>query len=275
MKPYKNQFYTLLRENIGLCVVSCGSEGCEPEHSWGPGQRDFFLMHLVRSGRGVFECGGRTYPVDAGEAFLIFPGQTVSYRADRDDPWEYVWVGFTGADAARLTEGCGFVRDGGPVIRLTDPAAFGAARRVYELRGNTPADELRMTAALQEFFAALSEGHPAPAGVGGDCVTRAVQYIERNYCNDIRIENIASAVGISRSQLFRVFKDRFGMSVCRFLTQYRIGIAASLLRKSGMSIGEIAYSVGFFDQLYFSRVFKREKGVTPSDYIRQNREISL
>ena len=274
MEQYKHQFYTLLRENLGLCVVSCGAEGCPPEHSWGPGQRDFFLLHLVRSGKGSFEQNGIRYPVQAGQAFLIFPGETVSYRADSADPWEYLWVGFTGADAARLAEGCGFVRSAAVIDTEQPDELFARFESIYRQRGNTAADEMCMCAALLQLLAAMNAATPAAQSVKGDCAARAVHYIERNYCNDIRIENVAAAVGISRSQLFRVFKERFGMSVSRFLTRYRIGIAAALLRKGEMSIGETAYSVGFFDQLYFSRVFKKEKGVTPSEYLRKHRDPS-
>lgn len=275
MAQYKNQFYTLLRESLGLCVVSCGAESCAPEHSWGPGQRDFFLLHLVRAGKGVFEQCGRSYEVAAGQSFLIFPGETVSYHADPDQPWEYAWVGFSGADAAALAGRCGFDRLSAVAATPDAETLFGLICRVFEARGHTAADELRMCAELLQVLAALTGSVSAEPAVREDCTTKAVRYIENNFCNDIRIENIAAAVGISRSQLFRVFKQRYGMSLGRFLTRYRVGMAAAMLRRGNVSVGEAAYSAGFFDQLYFSRVFKKEKGITPSEYIRKHRKTMI
>ena len=276
LELYKHQFYTLLRENMGLFVVSCGAEGCGPEHVWGPGQRDFCLLHLVKRGKGFFEQNGITYSVAAGQAFLIFPDETVSYRADREDPWEYAWVGFSGADAARLCESSGFEKKSAVINTNDGDRLFMQLRKVYEARGNTPGAELLMCAELLKVFAFFSdEKLPVASRFREDYATKAIRYIENNFCNDIRVENIAAAVGISRSQLFRVFKQRYEMSLCRFLTKYRVNMAAELLKKEGVSVGEAAYSVGFFDQLYFSRVFKKEKGLTPSQYIQKNRKKSV
>ena len=77
----------------------------------------------------------------------------------------------------------------------------------------------------------------------------------------------AKAVGVSRSHLYRVFMSNVGQSPIDYLTGYRISEACSLLKNTGLSIAEIAVSVGFFDQFYFSRVFKKVKGVPPSKYL--------
>ena len=80
------------------------------------------------------------------------------------------------------------------------------------------------------------------------------------------IDDIAKAVGVSRSHLYRVFMGSVSQSPIDYLTNYRINEACYLLRNSQLSIAEIAVSVGFFDQFYFSRVFKKIKGVPPSKF---------
>lgn len=81
------------------------------------------------------------------------------------------------------------------------------------------------------------------------------------------MDDIAKAVGVSRSHLYRVFMSNVGQSPIDYLTHYRISEACSLLKNSTLSIAEIAVSVGFFDQFYFSRVFKKVKKVPPSKYL--------
>ena len=79
--------------------------------------------------------------------------------------------------------------------------------------------------------------------------------------------DIAKAVGVSRSHLYRVFIAAVGQSPIDYLTAYRVDEACALLKNTNLSIAEIAVSVGFFDQFYFSRVFKKVKGMPPSRYI--------
>ena len=85
--------------------------------------------------------------------------------------------------------------------------------------------------------------------------------------DDISEDDVAKSVGVSRSHLYRVFMLNVGKSPIDYLTEYRVNEACKLLRGGTLSIAEVAASVGFLDQFYFSRVFKRAKGVPPSKYM--------
>ena len=128
-----------------------------------------------------------------------------------------------------------------------------------------------MTGYLYIFMAHLmKEAREAMPNVGSSSsqyVLAAIKYIQFNYSHDISVDDIAKAVGVSRSHLYRVFMSNVGQSPIDYLTSYRISEACSLLKNSSLSIAEIAVSVGFFDQFYFSRVFKKVKGVPPSKYL--------
>ena len=112
-----------------------------------------------------------------------------------------------------------------------------------------------------------SETRPHNASSSNQYVLNAIKYIQFNYSHDISIDDVAKSVGVSRSHLYRVFMLNVGKSPIDYLTSYRISEACSLLKNSSLSIAEIAVSVGFFDQFYFSRVFKKVKGVPPSKYL--------
>jgi AraC-like DNA-binding protein len=103
-------------------------------------------------------------------------------------------------------------------------------------------------------------------------VDNALRYIQYNYASNIGVADIARYVGISRSQLYRAFLQDFGVSPHAYLQTYRINEACSLLRDPAYSVAEVAGSVGFNDPLYFSRVFKSIKDVTPSDYQKKRRK---
>ena len=146
-----------------------------------------------------------------------------------------------------------------------------ALYNIYLSRGPEPQCEALMTGYLYIFMAHLmKEARDAMPNVGSSSsqyVLAAIKYIQFNYSHDISVDDIAKAVGVSRSHLYRVFMSNVGQSPIDYLTHYRISEACSLLKNSTLSIAEIAVSVGFFDQSYFSRVFKKVKKVPPSKYL--------
>ncbi len=266
-QSYK-QNYT---DNVELSIFNCGHEYCRPGHTWGPGVRDHYLIHLVVAGRGSYQVGGSRYALAPGDLFLAKPNQLITYTADTADPWEYYWVGFNGACANRLIQAAPFT-DAEPCHHCTDPQAVRSALyEIYLSRGTEPQDEARMTGYLYLFMALLmkeaQETMPRAGTTGSQYVLAAVKFIQFNYSHNISVDDIAEAVGVSRSHLYRVFIAAMGQSPIDYLTKYRIGEACSLLKNSALSIAEIAASVGFSDQFYFSRVFKRVKGIPPSRYL--------
>lgn len=146
-----------------------------------------------------------------------------------------------------------------------------ALYNIYLSRGTEPQQEALMTGYLYLFMAQLMkearDTMPNPGSSSSQYVLAAIKYIQFNYSHDISVDDIAKAVGVSRSHLYRVFMANVGQSPIDYLTGYRISEACSLLKNAHLSIAEIAVSVGFFDQFYFSRVFKKVKGVPPSKYL--------
>ena len=268
---YKQSFKQNYTNNIELSIFNCGLERCAPGQTWGPGIRDHYLIHLVVSGKGVFEVGGRTYEVVPGDLFFARPSQLIRYTADEVQPWEYSWVGFNGACAHKLAAQLPFT-DAAPVHHTQDLEGMRAAlSSIYSSRGLQPQDEAAMVGYLYLFIDALmretSESRPHSTSSSSQYVLNAIKYIQFNYSHDISIDYVAKSVGVSRSHLYRVFMLNVGKSPIDYLTEYRVNEACKLLRSGTLSIAEVAASVGFLDQFYFSRVFKRAKGVPPSKYM--------
>ncbi|MBQ5754738.1 MAG: AraC family transcriptional regulator [Oscillospiraceae bacterium] len=267
---YKQSFKQSYVDNVELSIYNCGLQRCTPGHAWGPGVRDHYLIHLVVSGQGVYQTEGETYHLHAGDLFLAKPNQLILYTADEADPWEYYWVGFNGACASHLVQQMPFT-PGCPVHHCKDPEAVRTAlHNIFLSRGPQPQNEARMVGYLYLFLGQLiqeqQEAGPRPTNASSQYVINAVKYIQFNYSHDTSIDDIAKAVGVSRSHLYRVFMSTMGQSPIDYLTDYRIREACNLLCSTQLSIAEIAVSVGFFDQFYFSRVFKKAKGVPPSKY---------
>lgn len=101
-----------------------------------------------------------------------------------------------------------------------------------------------------------------------DDIKIALDYINKNYCSKLTLEAIAENVGISTSYLSRVFKAETGQNISNYITKLKMEKAASLIKAANSEtyLKEISYQVGIEDQLYFSRLFKKYFGVSPSEY---------
>lgn len=265
---FRRSFKVPFHNSLGLAVYSCGVQKCGACHSWGPAVRDHYLIHIVVSGHGMFRCGGKEYSLAAEDGFLVVPSQVVFYTADRSDPWEYCWVGFNGTDAKRLMKQTGLL-DREPVFHSAGPGLRNKMMDICNSSGPGPSDETRMEGRLLLFLAALMNrfGRPAASfGNGYEYVQKAIRFIDYNYSGDIDVSRVAASAGISRSHLYRLFMQHISIPPNEYLMRYRINKAASLLETGRLTVGEVAYSTGFSDQLYFSRVFKKYMGVPPSRY---------
>jgi len=97
-------------------------------------------------------------------------------------------------------------------------------------------------------------------------VRKIQRFIKRNYSEKLTLDQIADHVYLSASYLCKIFKDVTSITIIEYLTQIRLKEAKRLLRKTEMSLRDIAQLCGYYDASYFSKVFKRETGVTPGQY---------
>ena len=256
-----------------LYVHDCGREACAPGHRYGPAMRGYYLMHIAASGCGVFDNGLGQHPVSAGQGFMIFPTEITVYTASMETPWDYVWVGFSGEQAGNLVRSAGITPEN-PAFDLGRYAetALSIAYSIYDdlslLQQNASAAMgglLRLMA-----YIAQSRYDAAPrqlSSAGEDIYQRAMWLLNANYQRSgFRIEDAADFVGLSRSQLFRIFKAQCGRSPQSVLGELRLSHAKRLLSGTGLSLTETALSSGFSSAARMGEVFREELGVTPTAY---------
>jgi AraC-like DNA-binding protein len=97
-------------------------------------------------------------------------------------------------------------------------------------------------------------------------VYRIMDYLQKNYNQDIGIQDVADHVGLSYSYVRKIFKEKTGKSIVDFLNDMRINEAKDLLLHNDISIKELAISLGYNSDHTFSRIFKKLEGVTPGEY---------
>lgn len=97
-------------------------------------------------------------------------------------------------------------------------------------------------------------------------IAKTLEYIDENYMHHLTLSSIASHVNLSPSYLCRIFKAEVGTSITNYLNNLRIRQAASMIREKNIPLKEISTLVGIDDQLYFSRLFKKNMGMSPTEY---------
>jgi AraC-like DNA-binding protein len=245
-------------------IHQVGWEACGRGHSFGPAVRDHFLIHCILEGEGTFSVGNKEYRLNRGEGFLIVPGVVTYYRADRNNPWKYCWVGFNGTEAAKICSQCGISLEH-PAFSYADPTRMETCMRELREICDSGSNEFLTLSRLYEFFSMIQR-EAAPAGKRAGIVEPALDYISKNYSYGITVGQIASHLGISRSHLFRVFKGKLGLSVQEYLLSFRLKRAGNLMETTDMTIKEVMYSCGFNDLPNFSRQFRKVYGMPPGAY---------
>lgn len=261
-----NPVYKYIKEDL-----TCIDNGYKPSnmHEWGPGVRNIYVLHYVISGKGYFVTNNTTYSLKAGDSFIIFPNMEVYYYPDSHEPWEYIWVDFKGDEAERLLAMIDFAIQT-PVVRES-PQNLEPLYHIMENSTVSLYERERHKAKLHLLLSYYMEYYPRTNAMKQtDYVSKAKEYIENNYYKiTLRVSDIVNFVKIDRTYLFRLFKEEVGLSILDYLTSYRIGHACDLLKSSELSVKSVAYSVGYQDQMYFSKVFKKVTSYTPSEYKRR------
>ena len=249
------QAFSLEKADVPSLVPKfCGAEKCKRGHAFGPAVRLCYLIHFVESGKGTFAVGGKEYALGPGDAFVISPCVKTYYKADEEDPWSYVWVGFEATGPLPVSTG--------PILHC--PKAAGVFGKIREALGRGEVTPLFLSACLWEFFSLLEQKEPT------DAVTLARDLIDAEYMTDCSISSLAARVGMDRSWLTAKFKERYGTSPGRYRMDLRLSLAASLMAVHGQSVKTAAYSVGYLDLYHFSRVFKEKYGVSPRAWRNKN-----
>lgn len=238
--------------NRGFCdlnPLTAGEESCRSGKSFGPWMREYTLIHYVRRGKGVFYARGGAWPVTAGQAFLILPGEVTTYTADEKDPWVYCWAGFDG----RLSED---FRRLPPVLSLPEELFH----TVIHTPTETPMMEYRLAAMLFRLYGWLF----CESRSENQHVRRVENYIRSSYMQPLRVEEIAQSMGLNRRYLSRLFKEETGRSIQEYLIDLRMEVARRHLSE-GCSVKEAATLCGYEDVSNFSKMFKSRFGKSPAN----------
>lgn len=249
MDKYKQHDKTIINKHFKeLNPMVAGWQVRTPCASFGPTIREFYIIHYILSGKGIFRNKNATYTVEAGQYFLLRPGELTFYQADEKEPWHYIWIGFNGDLATHFDS-------------IADTGTFQDTQFFLDIMNSDdtiPKYEEYLTSKLFMLYYLFFCNEK-------DTVkhTQKVRnYIKRNYMSDLSVEDIAQNLCVNRIYLSRIFKKDYGVSIKQYIISTRMEHAKSFL-ENGYSVADAAQMVGYKDAFTFSKVFKQHFGVSP------------
>lgn len=233
------------------------------------GRGDYQLLY-INSGKLHLYEEGEEKVITKGNMLLFRPGISQIYSMHSEEKPETFWVHFTGRDVDALLDYYGMPKDKLVFFTGTSPDYPWLFRQmIQELQlCRVNYDDL-LNINLQHVFLMISRFLKEGTGLDSDTlneVERATHYFNENYNKSISIKDYAAERHMSDCWFNRIFKKITKVTPMQYIISLRITSAINLLESTNQSIKQIASTVGYDDQYYFSKLFKKITGYSPSEY---------
>ena len=233
------------------------------------GRGDYQLLY-ISSGKLHLYVDGEDRIITKGNMLLFRPGEAQLYNLYSADKPETYWVHFTGSDVDLLLDYYGMPKDENVFFTGTSPDYQWLYKQMIQelqLRRVNYEDLLNMN--LRHIFLIINRFLKEGTELDSDAlneVERATHYFNENYNQNICIKDYAAERHMSDCWFNRTFKKVTKVTPIQYIISLRITSAINLLENTDHNIKQIASMVGYDDEYYFSRLFKKNTGLSPTEY---------
>ncbi len=223
-------------------------------------------IEYVVEGRGTITENKHTFQVKAGDVFILHPGQFHDYYPDPDAPWHRLWVQISGFGVPEVLRMYGLSK----VNHIPD---FDISEDIAKIR----------TVIGYETDPEIIDRYGP--GLMCELCHRISKELERRNCKEqpsialqirtaidsvpdgsISLDQLAKEFHITKQHVIRVFKQEYGITPHEYILDLRVGISQSLLKRTHLTVQEIAIQLNFCDAAYFSEFFRKRVGMTPLEF---------
>ncbi len=236
-----------------------------------PSFYNFIIMYTMR---GILCCEqeGRRVTVSQGEAVLLDARHPHRYYFEKEHHTQIAWCHVNGEPAVSLVD---YLAAHSPLpLKLQNAHIYERLLALFEISDHPTPDPFAQSEAcyglLMEFLQTVYQTENAPLLPSHlEKFKRKIwHYILHHLGEEIALESLAAYMSVSKYHFARTFRRIFGMSVMQFITKERLQQAKYRLQNTNQSICEIAEDLGFSNGGYFTKVFKKAYGITPTHYRR-------
>lgn len=254
-----------------------GLERCRKNKGKIKSNKTCYVLHYVLSGEGEVTVDGKTHTVSAHDFFLFMPHSNAVYMPNRSNPWSYIWIEFNGPGVRDILSMTSFL-DG---ERFAADSEDLSLKKLFESmvrednQASESAEPVLITGYIFRILSFLIQNHPKKETVNFSKEEAAVKevegYLDAHYADwNLSMAEVASIFSFSQSYLTRLFKSQTGITPIQYVNELRMKKAIELLNCRSLSVNQIAEAIGYKNQFYFTKRFKKYYGVPPSKYKQKN-----
>lgn len=255
-------------------VLACKIDDPVAGGRYGPVIREIYLLECCESGYGSVIINGKEHPIGPGDCYALLPGDAVIHTAAAENPRRGIWCAVDGLALGRYLKAAGITSTKPFADRSAFPEFLKWMQQLLALSDQSGSGvALTQTACIYGILGAILQSKTSP--IGDDPVVKAIGLMETNYPEAINMGDLARDVGLARAYFTTLFTEQTGLPPYQYLTRLRIRKACSLLlEEPHRPVAQIAELVGM-DPRNFSRFFKREMGVSPLVYRKNDGSVSV
>jgi AraC-like DNA-binding protein/mannose-6-phosphate isomerase-like protein (cupin superfamily) len=237
---------------------------------------EYVLIHCV-DGKGWYELGYRRVEVEPNSLFILPAGEPHRYGADSTSPWSIYWIHFAGTKAKTFTEA---FHSSGPEAHRIIPQTrhrikvfdemYGVLERGYS-SDNLGYANTCLWHYLGDLCFSVSSGRLQNNNAGIDLVEDSISFMNQNLHRPLSLQELAKHVHYSVSYFSSLFKKETGYSPIDYFIHLKMQKACQYLDLTTLNIYEIADTLGYTDSHYFSRLFHKIMGMSPTEYRSQQK----
>lgn len=231
-----------------------------------------YKMHYVCKGQGLLHTIGKIQPIEEGDIFFTFAGSP--YCIESKGKLNYMYISFIGQRGNMIMD---------KLDIHAHNALFHHAQQIEEIWKNGLSvrpefSDLISEAVLLHTFAFLGNTLLPQARTDrqSDLTARIKKYVDDHFTEPtLTLEQISQALSYNRKYISSVFKKQMGLGLVEYLHTIRVQQACTMIEQGFTSVSDVANRCGCPDAQYFSKIFRRKMGLTPTAYLKSLTEARL
>lgn len=250
-------------------IEMSGKSWCDGSYLINRKNAKIWVVEYILSGRGTVRDmsePGREYHPEADDVYLLEAGKDHYYFSDSEEPWEKIFVNFSGPVVEGLADAYGL---SGRILYPSMTELKPEFLKVYELMTDEELSERyvleQVEMIIHKIFRTLGQQRREAQQESGEMQT-VRRYLDEHVGQIVGIQELSELIYRSPDYLIKHFKKEIGMTPYQYLLKRKMTIAERLLRDTVLPIKEVAEHVGYEDAHYFSGLFKKEKGIAPRQF---------
>ena len=245
-----------------LHIRLCGTTYPDKNYEISRDQSPVACIEYIEKGQGVLEIDGQTFYPEEGDTYFLQVGTDHHYYSDKENPWQKIFITVAGPLLDSLIEGYGLKK----IFHLKGLDIGREMHSILSLAQENEKDPTEEIICLLNRIFFKMRAHLKDTDHAPDLAGKIKEYIRNHASSTFQLVQLCSHISRSESQCIKIFRQAYGLTPYAYFLKEKLKLAQDMLLNTNLSIKQIADTLHFADEYYFSNIFKQKVGISPSKY---------